>query len=132
MAMALPITSLYTGLFMLLLLVLAVGVVVLRQRTRTSLGDGGHKALRQAIRSYGNAVEYVPIMLLGLALLELANVNPALLHLYGSLFLLGRFAHAFGMQQRREVNKARLVGIVITWALMLILGIHLVIESLVL
>lgn len=126
---SLPITSLYAGLFMLLLLVLAFGVVRLRLRTETSLGDGGNRNLTKAMRSHGNAIEYVPMVLIGLALLEIGATNATLLHVYGSVFLLARFSHAFGMQQANEGNNFRKIGILLTWLVMLGIGINLIVAS---
>lgn len=129
MLAALPITSLYLGLFILMLLVLAIGVVRVRLKTNISLGDGGNNALNKAIRAHGNATEYVPIVMLALALLELAGANITLLHVYGSVFLLSRFAHAFGMQHPNEGNNFRKIGIVSTWLVMLCMGIQLILST---
>lgn len=122
----LPITALYVGLFMLLLLVLAIGVVRQRLSTQTSMGDGGHLSLIKAMRAHGNAIEYVPVVLIGLAVLELNSGNGLLLHLYGSAFLIARFSHAFGMQLTNEGNNFRKVGVVLTWLVMLAMGVHLI------
>src|SRR5699024_7578269 len=122
----LSITALYVGLFMLLLLVLAIGVVRQRLSTQTSMGDGGHLSLIKAMRAHGNAIEYVPVVLIGLAVLELNSGNGLLLHLYGSAFLIARFSHAFGMQLTNEGNNFRKVGVVRTWLVMLAMGVHLI------
>jgi len=122
----LSITALYVGLFMLLLLVLAIGVVRQRLSTQTSMGDGGHLSLIKAMRAHGNAIEYVPVVLIGLAVLELNSGNGLLLHLYGSAFLIARFSHAFGMQLTNEGNNFRKVGVVLTWLVMLAMGVHLI------
>lgn len=122
----LPITALYVGLFMLLLLVLAIGVVRQRLSTQTSMGDGGHISLMKAVRAHGNATEYVPMVLIGLAVLELNGGNGVLLHLYGSGLLVARFSHAFGMQLADEGNSFRKVGVVLTWLVMLAMGVHLI------
>ena len=68
--MSLTITALYTGLFILLLLALAANVVRNRLSGHVSLGDGGNPSLQKAVRAHGNATEYVPIVLIGLAVLE--------------------------------------------------------------
>lgn len=122
----LPITALYMGLFLLLLLVLAIGVVRQRLSTNTALGDGGHPGLIKAMRSHGNAIEYVPVVMLGLAVLELNGAGSLGLHLYGSGFLIARFSHAFGMQLVNEANNFRKIGIVLTWVIMLAMGVQLV------
>lgn len=125
----LPITALYVGLFTLFLLVLAIGVVRQRLTTQTSIGDGGHASLIKAMRSHGNATEYVPIVLIALAVLELNNAGPMSLHLYGSGFLIARFCHAFGMQLADEGNNYRKVGVVLTWIIMLCMSLQLIVST---
>jgi len=122
----LPITALYLGLFLLLLLVLAIGVVRQRFSTNTAIGDGGHAGLIKAMRSHGNATEYVPIVLIALAVLELNGAGSLSLHVYGSAFLIARFSHAFGMQLADDANNFRKVGIMLTWVIMLAMGIQLI------
>ncbi|WP_111657000.1 MAPEG family protein [Isoalcanivorax indicus] len=125
-ALLLPVTALYTGLFLLLILVLAANVVRQRLGGQVSLGDGGNRTLAQAIRAHGNATEYVPVVLIGLAVLELTGAPGAALHLYGGIFFLGRLLHAIGMTRPRAVNKARQLGIALSWLIMLAMAIHLI------
>lgn len=122
----LPVSALYTGLFLLLMLALAANVVRQRLRGQVSMGDGGNPTLAQAIRAHGNAAEYVPLVLIGLAVLELTGAPATALHLYGGLFFLGRLLHAIGMTRPRAVNKARQLGIVLSWLIMLAMAIHLI------
>lgn len=122
----LPVSALYTGLFLLLMLALAANVVRQRLRGQVSMGDGGNPTLAQAIRAHGNAAEYVPLVLIGLAVLELTGAPATVLHLYGGLFFLGRLLHAIGMTRPRAVNKARQLGIALSWLIMLAMAIHLI------
>ncbi|HCO65571.1 MAG TPA: hypothetical protein DIT60_12395, partial [Alcanivorax sp.] len=63
-------TALYAALAALIILALAANVVRLRLRHGVSLGDGGRGELNRAIRAHGNAVEYTPVILILMALLE--------------------------------------------------------------
>lgn len=128
--MTVPVTALYTGLCLILLLVLAIKVVGWRRKAQVSLGDGDHKDLRQAIRSHGNAAEHMPLVLLGLAILELNGTSGWLLHLYGSVFFVARIMHAVGLGRPRAVNAPRQLGVLITWIIMLAMGIQLIISTL--
>lgn len=128
--MALPVTALYTALFLLLMVALAANVVRLRMSEGVSLGDGDNKRLRAAIRTHGNATEYVPLVLIGMAILEGLGVAPSLLFLYGGVFFLGRILHVLGLAQARSVNKLRQSGIVLSWLTMITLAIHLLLTSL--
>jgi uncharacterized protein len=124
------ITGLYTALLMLLMLALAANVVRWRLKAKVSLGDGGHRELTAAIRCHGNATEYVPLVVIGLALAEMLGAPTTAIHLYGGLFFIGRILHALGMSQQKVVNKARQLGIVLSWLVMLALPLHLIMLTL--
>lgn len=128
--MALPVSALYTGLFLLLMLALAINVVRLRMSEGVSMGDGDNNKLRAAVRSHGNAAEYVPLVLIGMAMLEGLGVSASLLFLYGGVFFLGRILHVLGLAAERSVNKMRQMGIVLSWLTMLVMAIHLLITAL--
>jgi uncharacterized membrane protein YecN with MAPEG domain len=70
------------------------------------------------MRAHANFVEYTPLFLILLALVELSQGSKTWLWGISILFILGRLAHPFGMD-RPAPNKLRLVGIVITWAVLL-------------
>ena len=55
-----PITSLYSGIIGLLLVILSARVILTRRRLRISLGSGGDAVLERRIRAQGNLAEYVP------------------------------------------------------------------------
>lgn len=128
--MALPVTAIYTALFLLLMLALAINVVRLRMSEGISLGDGDNKPLRAAIRTHGNAAEYVPLVLIGMGILEGLGVSASLLFLYGGIFFLGRLLHVLGLARARTVNRMRQLGIVLSWLTMLTLSIHLLFVAL--
>ena len=48
------LTPIYAGLAVLFYVFLSIRVIGLRRSTRTSLGNGGHDSLEQAIRVHGN------------------------------------------------------------------------------
>ena len=127
--MTVPVTALYTGLFLLLMLVLAIRVVTWRRRVQIAMGDGGHKPLRNAIRAHGNAAEHIPLVLLGMAVLEVNGAPGWSLHLYGAIFFITRSLHAVGLAQPRTVNAPRQIGVMITWLVMLAMGIQLLIST---
>ena len=120
----------YTALFLLLMLALAANVVRWRMKAHVSLGDGGNKDLTAAVRCHGNAAEYVPLVLIGMGLLEMLGASNMAIHLYGGLFLLGRLVHPLGLSQKKKVNILRQLGIVISWGVMLALAIHLLSKAL--
>ena len=78
------ITALYLAVLALLYTVLAVQVGRLRQTNRASFGDNDSAQLRSAIRAHANFIEYVPIITLMVAMLEMSGVSAMRVH-----FLMG-------------------------------------------
>src|SRR5260370_32259407 len=71
------ITAAYLALLALLYAVLALQVIRLRQGNRAAFGDGDNISLRSAIRVHGNFIEYVPIITLMVAFLEMSGASAA-------------------------------------------------------
>ena len=65
------VSSLYIVLGALLLIKLSLNVVKLRTQYRVAYGDGGFYELQTAIRVHGNAVEYIPISMILLLIMEM-------------------------------------------------------------
>lgn len=107
--------ALWAGLHLILLLVLSVLVTRQRRKHHVEIGDGGVPALNQAIRAFGNAAEYVPAAMAGLALLALVNAPPLLIHPIGLVLLAGRIVHAVGLSRSTEAGLARALGALATW-----------------
>ena len=115
----LPITSIVAALLSLLLIVLSMRVGVIRYQKKIWLSDGGDKTLTRAVRAQGNFVEYVPIALFLIALLELASAPSLLLWCLGAGLLVARLTHALGLSIN-ERSIARGLGANGTFLVMLI------------
>ncbi|HEX7970029.1 MAG TPA: MAPEG family protein [Stellaceae bacterium] len=113
------IVTFYAGLNAVIAFVLAALVIRQRQKTRTVFGTGGHLPLEQAIRAHGNFVEYVPLILLLMLLLELGGLGALWLHLMGVALTLGRLLHAWGLSTTHRGSFGRSAGIALTWLAML-------------
>lgn len=111
---ALPITSLYAALLAGVLVWLSVRVIGQRRRARIALGTGEDEALLRAARAQANFVEYVPMALILLALLEGAGTGPFLLHALGAALLGGRLAHGVGISRSPEDMRLRQIGMALT------------------
>jgi uncharacterized protein len=107
--------ALWAGLHIILLLVLSVLVTRQRRKHKVVLGDGGVPALRQAIRAFGNATEYVPTAVAALGILALAGAPPLLIHPIGLTLFVGRVLHGFGLSRSSEATWPRAVGVLATW-----------------
>ena len=116
------ITLLYASLLTILAIFLAIKVGMNRVETNIMTGEGESSILLQSVRAHGNLIEYAPLALILLALLEMQNVSDFMLHLCGSLFFLARILHAYGVTISRESTPYRLVGAVGTWLIMLIMS----------
>jgi uncharacterized membrane protein YecN with MAPEG domain len=123
------ITGLYVALGVLLVLILAVRVVMRRWTARIGIGDGNDKELRKRIRAHGNAVEYLPIGLLALLLLDLDGTTPVLLHVFGIALILARVAHAFGLSRTGGTSPERFFGITLTLVTLLIMAVLLLMQQ---
>ena len=115
------ITSIYASLAALLIVRLALSVIKLRRKKRISVGDGGNEELQLAIRAHSNAVEYIPITLLLLLMLELNGAPKILIHVFGATLLIGRILHAMGLSAK-DFRK-RILGMQITIYLLIGLAI---------
>ena len=97
--MTAPVTGLYAGLLVLLLLVLGMRVTLLRNKLRVGSGHGNDPQLARAIRVHGNAFEWILPMLVVLLVAELDGANRTFLHVCGVAFIAARIAHAVGMSR---------------------------------
>jgi len=123
------ITGLYVALGVLLVLVLAVRVVMRRWTARIGIGDGDDKELRKRIRAHGNAVEYLPIGLLALLLLDLDGTTPVLLHACGIALIVARIAHAIGLSRTGGTSPERFFGITLTFLTLLAMAVLLLLQQ---
>ncbi len=107
------VCALYAVLGALILIKLSYDVVRLRMLYRVSYGDGGFTELQSAIRAHGNAVEYIPIALLLLLLLEMDGAETWMVHLCGLMMIVGRIMHFYGFHHR--LVRWRRTGMLATW-----------------
>lgn len=102
--------TLYLGLFGLLMLALKLNVGRVRAGEKVAFGDGANEAMQRAIRVQGNAVEDVPMVMLGLIGLGLMEAPSQLIQAIGASFLLGRILHAAGLGRSAGVTMGRFAG----------------------
>ena len=94
------ITGGYLAVLALVYAALAVNVVRLRRHSRALFGDAGNPALRSAIRAHGHFAEYVPIIVLMVAMLEMSGMPTWRVHLLMAALLVSRLLHPFGMHAK--------------------------------
>ncbi len=112
------VVPLYTALFAVMCIVLAVRVIGARRAFRVGIGHGGHAPLERTMRVHANFCEYVPLGLLALVLAELQGRPHWLLHGLCSLLLLGRLLHAVGVSRTDEDIRLRQAGMTLTFTVL--------------
>jgi uncharacterized membrane protein YecN with MAPEG domain len=116
--MQLPsITSAYLGILALLFAALGMQVSCLRRGNKVLFGDGGNIKLRSAIRAHANFAEYVPIIVLMVAMLEISGMPAIRVHLLMAALLVARLLHPLGMYvgpRTLQFQICRVGGIVLT------------------
>lgn len=110
---------LYAGLFILLFLFLKARVGQVRSAEKIMFGDGANERLQRAQRVQGNAVEDVPVTLIGLLGLGMLAAPVWLIHVLGAAFLLGRILHAVGLGGSSGGSPGRMWGTILTLLVML-------------
>jgi hypothetical protein len=116
------ITALYLAVLALLYVGLAVHVARLRQRDRAAFGDNGSRELRSAIRAHANFVEYVPIITLMVAMLEMSGLPAMRVHLLMGALVVSRLLHPLGMYaapNTLQFRIGRVGGITLTFVLLI-------------
>ncbi len=108
--MLLSTTALYAGVLGILAIALGAGSGFLRFKTGVSIGDGGDPKQLVAVRRHGNFIEWVPIALILLGVLELNGVGATPLHVMGGALVVGRVAHAVGLDAENMQKPLRGLG----------------------
>jgi uncharacterized protein len=123
--MILPITLTIAGAAALLNIWLARRVGQMRLTHKVSIGDGGNEALIARMRAQANFIEYTPFVLILILLVELAEGSKLWLWIVGTVYILARIAHGFGMDRPSgDKLKLRMIGIVVTGLILLGLAIY--------
>ncbi|HDO1385614.1 TPA: MAPEG family protein [Aeromonas veronii] len=124
------ILPVYAALLALLFVLLSIRTIRTRHSRKVALGHGDDPAMLRAMRVHANFAEYVPLALLLIYFVETGNQTPWLIHLLGSALLLGRLCHAFGMSRTPENFRYRVVGMGLTFMVILVSTVHILITAL--
>ena len=103
------VTALYAGLLGLMSIAIAFVPGRIRTARGISIGHGDDPALHLAMRRHANFVEFVPLALLLIALLEMNGAPTGVVHGFGASLVAFRIAHALGL--RPETPRTPLRGI---------------------
>lgn len=106
--------ALYAGLNGLILMWLGAHVGRTRMRLRIGMGDAGHPEMIRAMRGQANFVEYVPFVLVELALMALLGTPAWVVHLFGLALTAGRVLHGLHFTQGDAPGWQRSAGAALT------------------
>jgi uncharacterized membrane protein YecN with MAPEG domain len=116
------VTPFYAGLLALWFFVLSARVMQRRQ-DGIWLGDGGDPRMLRVIRGHGNFAEYVPLILLLMAMLELGRTSIYVLHALGIALLVSRLLHGYALGFTEFFKFGRFVGAALTMIVLLVAAI---------
>lgn len=116
------VTPLYAGLLAIWFLVLSIRVIQRRGAAKIDLGDGGDAMMQRRIRGHANFAEYVPLVLLLMALLELRHASIYLLHGLGATLLAARVLHGISLSYTQGWVPGRFIGTVLTFIVLAVAG----------
>lgn len=124
----LPVTSVFAGLAALALAFLGLRVAYYRMRARIAYGDQDDRELRRRIRAHGNFIEYVPLALVALGLIEMNGAPKWQVWALGGALALARIAHAAGLLS--GVMGLRAPGATLTFIVLAVSGVLLLWQAL--
>jgi uncharacterized protein len=115
------VTPIYAGVLAILFFVLSLRVVAVR--SRVSLGDGGDPTVLRRMRGHANFAEYVPLILLMMAMLELSHFSIYFLHGAGVTLVIARLLHGYALSFTEKFKFGRFWGTALTFGLLLVCGV---------
>ena len=110
--MSLPITALYAGIMMIFALVLSFYGGSFRGKSGISVlfGEPANMELAERIRIHQNFLEYVPMAIILMGVIEINGGNTTFLHVFGVVLIIARIAHAIGLKHDNMGHPGRVIG----------------------
>ncbi|GAA0478086.1 hypothetical protein GCM10009096_19990 [Parasphingorhabdus litoris] len=126
--MTIPVTGLAAAICALMLIYTAYATVKIRFANKIGFGDGDNPDLLTARRIHANLAEHAPLFLIMLGVLELAGAWHWGITAVAAIFLIGRAAHIFGMNQHHKGGSPifRQIGVIATWITTVILALWII------
>jgi uncharacterized membrane protein YecN with MAPEG domain len=93
----------------------------LRHAEKVSVGDGGKENIMRRMRAQANFMEQTPLTVALVALVELAGKGGQWLAPACAVFIIGRIAHAFGMDSDTSFKPGRPIGMLTAMLFQLVL-----------
>lgn len=125
----LAITSLYTGILALIMIFLAYRTSARRTQAKINLGTGNDEIMERRSRAFGNFIEFAPMFILLMAMIEVQGYGTVYVHILGIITVIGRVLHALGMTHSIKIINGRFVGAILTYLSLLVAGAFLLYQS---
>ena len=124
-----PVTLVTASILALICMVLAARVMHGRVKYRVAMGDADNAEMVVRMRTHANFVEYVPLILILMGILEISEANPMVLMTIGGLLVIFRVMHAFGMPRPvpniwragGALGTYLILGVVAVWGLVTVI-----------
>jgi uncharacterized membrane protein YecN with MAPEG domain len=125
------VTAVYAAVLALIFMGLTIWVSMGRLLFRINHGDGGNVVLNRRIRAHANFAEYVPLILLLVALLEAGGAARFTIHALLLPLTIARVMHPIGMVAR-DFSAMQFTfrgpGAAVTWVVMVVAAVLLLIQ----
>ena len=115
--MLVHVTLVYAGILGLLLVILSFNVMQNWVRM-TGEGHNSDRTMRRAERLLSSFVEYVPLGLILLTLIELKGAPYSIIHALGFMLVSGRVLHAYGSNEVPGAGLMRFIGSQLTFLML--------------
>ena len=115
------ITLSYLAILGVIYAILSIIVVALRRKLDIPYGDGGNEHLLHAVRAHSNFAEWVPIVCLLVAGLEMLGQSGLRIHILMGTLLAARVLHPFGIFSAVGTPMylvGRITGALSTWVVL--------------
>ncbi len=117
----LTVSPIYAGLLAVLFFWLSLRVSLLRLKGLHA-SEEGRETLHRAVRTQGNASEYIPLGVLLLLFLDLQGAPAVLVHVFGIALVAGRIGHFIGFGRAPGNRVLRQYSMVATYAMLCFSG----------
>lgn len=120
----------YAAVLALLFVFLSAQTIRARRSLGIGLGHGDNPAMLRAIRVHANFAEYVPLALLLIFFVELSGAQAWLVHSLCAALVAARLSHAWGVGREPGNMRLRVLGMVLTFTVMLVSACHILVMRL--
>jgi|TARA_X000000950_G_C13349048_1_gene431664 uncharacterized membrane protein YecN with MAPEG domain len=117
---------LVTAILLFVFIALSINAAFTRRKSGLAVGEADNENLLRAVRAHGNFVEYTPMFLISLFLIDHVSKNCEYILVIGSGFVLGRISHATSMFLKKGI--LRITGMFLTFTPLLSNFVYLIIN----